>query len=69
MKRMRAKSANALFQAERLFDEGAGLGLEEALALELRDLDEVFAHPDALEGLSALIEGRRPGFKETAKAP
>ncbi len=69
VKRMRAKSANALFQAERLFDEGAGLGLEEALALELRDLDEVFAHPDALEGLSALIEGRRPGFKETAKAP
>jgi enoyl-CoA hydratase/carnithine racemase len=65
---MGQKSYNALKQAERLFNEGHHLELNDALDLELRDLEEVFAHPDALEGLSALIEGRRPSFQATAKA-
>ncbi|HBF22308.1 MAG TPA: 3-hydroxyacyl-CoA dehydrogenase [Planctomycetes bacterium] len=68
-KKMRQKSANALFQAERLLNEGEALSLGKALALELRDLEEVFSHPDALEGLAALIEGRRPHFQEPATAP
>jgi len=68
VKKMGQKSYNALKQAERLFNEGHHLELNDALDLELRDLKEVFAHPDALEGLSALIEGRRPSFQATAKA-
>lgn len=68
VKKMGQKSYNALKQAERLFNEGHHLELNDALDLELRDLEEVFAHPDALEGLSALIEGRRPEFQATAKA-
>jgi enoyl-CoA hydratase / 3-hydroxyacyl-CoA dehydrogenase len=68
VKKMGQKSYNALKQAERLFNEGHHLELNDALDLELRDLKEVFAHPDALEGLSALIEGRRPSFQVTAKA-
>ncbi len=66
VKKMGHKSYNALKQAERLFDEGAALQLDAALKLELRDLAEVFAHADALEGLSALIEGRRPSFQSPA---
>ncbi len=60
---LRRKSANALALAERLFDEGSGLPLAAALEIELRYLEEMFAHPDALEGLSALLEGRRPAFQ------
>ncbi|MCH2102096.1 MAG: 3-hydroxyacyl-CoA dehydrogenase NAD-binding domain-containing protein [Planctomycetes bacterium] len=68
VKKMSHKSLNALKQAERLFNEGHHIELNDALDLELRDLEEVFAHPDALEGLSALIEGRRPEFKTPATA-
>ena len=32
------------------------------LALELERLAEIFGTADALEGLSALIEGRRPSY-------
>ncbi len=62
LKRMGHKSAAALLLAERLMDAGAALPLAGALQLELDALKEVFGHPDALEGLSALIEGRRPTF-------
>ena len=62
IKRMGHKSPAALRLAERLMDAGAALPLPAALQLELDALPEVFGHPDALEGLSALIEGRRPSF-------
>lgn len=39
-------------------DENLNAGLE----AELADLDSIFGTADALEGLSALIEGRRPGY-------
>jgi len=68
VKKMGQKSLNAIKQAERLFNEGHQLELNDALDLELRDLEEVFRHPDALEGLSALIEGRRPEFQAPATA-
>lgn len=68
VKKMGQKSLNALKQAERLFNEGHQLELNDALDLELRDLEEVFSHPDALEGLSSLIEGRRPEFQAPATA-
>ena len=68
VKMMGHKSLHALQMAERLFDEGADLSLKEALALELRDLKTIFAHPDALEGLASLLEGRRPSFQTQVTA-
>lgn len=65
VKKMGSKSSVALRLAERLFNEGADLPLADALALELANLEEVFSSPDALEGLSSLIEGRRPAFVTT----
>ena len=37
--------------------------LEAGLALELANLEDIFGTSDALEGLSALIEGRRPEYR------
>jgi enoyl-CoA hydratase/3-hydroxyacyl-CoA dehydrogenase len=62
VKLMGFKSANALKMAERLLNDGEGLELNAALDLELEHLETAFSHPDALEGLSSLIEGRRPAF-------
>ncbi|MFN7972356.1 MAG: 3-hydroxyacyl-CoA dehydrogenase NAD-binding domain-containing protein [Acidobacteriota bacterium] len=63
VKRMKFKSRHALLLSERLFDEGQGGPLLAALELDLRYLEEAFAHPDAMEGLSALLENRRPSFR------
>jgi len=62
VKLMGLKSPNALKSAERLLNDGAAIELNAALDLELEHLEAAFAHPDALEGLSSLIEGRRPAF-------
>ena len=39
-----------------------GDNLDAGLALELSNLEDIFGTSDALEGLSALIEGRRPSY-------
>lgn len=62
VKKMQTKSFHALRLAELLFNEGSELSLDDGLQLELKHLEEVFSNPDALEGLSSLIEGRRPEF-------
>ncbi|MBC8369931.1 MAG: enoyl-CoA hydratase/isomerase family protein [Planctomycetes bacterium] len=64
--KMGQKSYHALKMCEDLFHEGAPLPLKHALELESRDLQTAFDHPDALEGLSALLEGRRPQFEQVA---
>ncbi len=66
VKRMKQKSPHALLQVEKVFAEGMKLELGAALDLELEGLREVFLHPDALEGMSALLEGRRPEFGPVA---
>lgn len=68
VKRMVQKSYHALKLCETLFVEGAHLDLDRALELESRDLSTAFNHADALEGLSALLEGRRPNFQQPAFA-
>lgn len=68
VKRMGQKSYHALKLCEGLFVEGAHQTLERALDLESRDLEKAFNHADALEGLSALLEGRRPAFAKPAFA-
>jgi len=54
----------AMRMANELLDGAVQTGddLDAGLALELSNLKDVFSTADALEGLSALIEGRRPGY-------
>ena len=67
-KKISQKSYHALKLCEGLFVEGAHQALDRALDLESRDLEKAFNHADALEGLSALLEGRRPSFAKPAFA-
>jgi enoyl-CoA hydratase / 3-hydroxyacyl-CoA dehydrogenase len=67
VKTMGFKSYNALKLAENLINEGALLDLPAALECELRDLKAAFTHEDGIEGLSSMIEGRRPTFQSPAK--
>ena len=48
-----------------LSDVRTGSSLEDGLKLELQKLEEIFSTEDAHEGLSALIEGRRPKYKSS----
>ena len=48
-----------------LSDVRTGSSLEDGLKLELEKLEEIFSTEDAQEGLSALIEGRRPKYKSS----
>ena len=53
-----------LSMASNLLDDAVltGDNLQQGLDLELERLSEIFASSDALEGLSALIQGRRPNY-------
>ncbi len=48
-----------------LSDVRTGASLEDGLNLELQKLEEIFSTEDAEEGLSALIEGRRPKYNSS----
>jgi enoyl-CoA hydratase/carnithine racemase len=48
--------------ASDLIDATASTSLEDGLQLELDGLHTIFSTKDALEGLSALIENRRPTY-------
>jgi enoyl-CoA hydratase/carnithine racemase len=52
----------ALSMANDLLDVAAGSNLKAGLESELGGLEEIFGTSDALEGLAALIEGRRPNY-------
>jgi enoyl-CoA hydratase/3-hydroxyacyl-CoA dehydrogenase len=52
----------ALSMASALIEESANTNLSEGLQLELDRLTEIFSTADSLEGLSALIEGRKPTY-------
>ncbi len=67
LKRMSTKSPHALHAAERLLDEGARRELDAGLDMELDALKEVFLHADALEGMKALLENRKPAFQVPAR--
>jgi len=55
----------ALSMASDLLDSAAGSDLESGLERELEGLEAIFGTTDALEGLSALIEGRRPSYSNS----
>lgn len=52
----------ALSMASDLLDTATRSDLNSGLESELQGLDSIFSTDDALEGLSALIEGRRPEY-------
>ena len=54
----------AISMSSALLEDAINTGddLEKGLSLELERLEEIFATNDSLEGLSALIEGRRPTY-------
>ena len=51
--------------ANNLLDSAAGSDLKSGLERELEGLETIFGTTDALEGLSALIEGRRPSYSNS----
>ena len=52
----------ALSMASGLIDATANTSLSDGLQMELDQLTEIFSTKDSLEGLSALIEGRKPTY-------
>jgi enoyl-CoA hydratase/3-hydroxyacyl-CoA dehydrogenase len=52
----------ALKMANKLIDAAGNNDLETGLGMELDGLESIFSTADALEGLSALIEGRKPTY-------
>tara|TARA_B100001093_G_scaffold356424_1_gene341015 strand:- start:13180 stop:15264 length:2085 start_codon:yes stop_codon:yes gene_type:complete len=62
LKSLSRTAPHALMMASSLIDECAHTDLAQGLQLELDGLTEIFSTADSLEGLSALIEGRRPTY-------
>ena len=63
LKSLKFTAPIALRKASELIDATASTSLQDGLGLELAGLNTMFATHDAHEGLSALIEGRRPTYK------
>jgi len=59
---LKKKAPVALKKSMQLIDDGADLDLEAALKLELDGLYDIFSTKDALNGLSSVIERRKPAF-------
>ena len=57
------KAPLALQMANDIIDQQKDLSIEQGVALELSRLRDIFSTADALEGLSASMEKRRPQFK------
>lgn len=62
LKSLKFTAPIALAKASQLIDATASTELSAGLALELAGLNDMFSTADSLEGLSALIEGRRPTY-------
>lgn len=56
--------AQALSASKRLVWNGVGASVEQRLAEEARTVSELSGTPDALEGLRAVIERRKPRFQK-----
>lgn len=63
---LRKKSPHALMQVETLTAFAEHGDLEAGLQQETEGLHALFAHHDALEGMSALLERRRPQFQRVS---
>ena len=65
LKNLKFAAPIALNMASDLIDATASNSLADGLDMELSKLHDIFATNDALEGLSALIEGRRPTYNNS----
>jgi enoyl-CoA hydratase/3-hydroxyacyl-CoA dehydrogenase len=63
LKSLKFTAPIGLAMASERIDATASMSLADGLQLELQGLDRIFSTEDALEGLSALIEGRRATYK------
>ena len=65
MKSLSFTAPIALEIANQLLNDAISTGddLDRGLNLELAQLNTIFESKDALEGLSALVEGRRPKYR------
>lgn len=61
-RKLRQKALNALLAVERLTEAAERCGMDEGLGQETDGLHAVFAHANALEGMTALLARRRPKF-------
>ena len=62
-KKISYKAPVALQLANQLIDQGLTGSLEEGIKLELSRLPEIFATRDAYEGLTSILQRRRPTFE------
>lgn len=62
-KKISYKAPIALKLAGKLIDEGVKGNLEQGIQLELQHLTEIFSTQDALEGLTSILQRRRPAYK------
>ena len=65
LKNLKYTAPIALAMASELIDITSQTTLQEGLGSELNKLTDIFSTRDALEGLSALIEGRRPTYNNS----
>ena len=65
MKSLSRMAPIALQMASDLIDAAATTDLYQGLSQELDNLEDIFSTNDALEGLSALIEGRKPTYQNS----
>lgn len=63
LKSLKFTAPIGLAMASERIDATESMSLADGLQLELQGLDRIFSTEDALEGLSALIEGRRATYK------
>jgi 2-(1,2-epoxy-1,2-dihydrophenyl)acetyl-CoA isomerase len=61
--KLAAGPTRALGEAKRLLWDGLGRGVQECLPDEARTVSELSGTPDALEGLAAVIEKRKPEYR------
>ncbi|MCI0497731.1 MAG: 3-hydroxyacyl-CoA dehydrogenase NAD-binding domain-containing protein [Thermoplasmata archaeon] len=57
------KAPMAVSLAADIIERGSALDLDEGLALEIESLPRIFSTADALEGLTSVLERRRPRFR------
>ena len=65
MKSLSRTAPIALLMASNLIDVAGTTELSDGLSQELGNLETIFSTNDALEGLSALIEGRKPTYQNS----
>lgn len=62
-KKVSFKAPIAIKLANQLMDEGVKISLEAGIQMELQHLKEIFSTKDAYEGLTSILQRRRPSYK------